>query len=383
MKKRILILGSTGSIGVQALEVIAESDSLEVAGLAAGANYGLAVRQAESFGVSSLAIVDEAAAGKAAGLLGGAHVLSGPGSIRGLVEETECDLVLNAIVGAAGLEATVATIEKGVDLALANKESLVVGGDLVMRMAREKGVAILPVDSEHSAIFQCLEGRAGNDIDRIFLTASGGPFFGRPREELATVTREDALKHPRWEMGSKITIDSATLMNKGLEIIEAHHLFETPYEAIEVIIHPQSIVHSLVRYRDGSVLAQLGLPSMKLPIAYALTYPERKPVVMPQLDLIEMERLTFFKPDPDAFPCLRIARDAGERGGGAPIVLNAANEMAVAEFLAGHINFMRIPEVVAGTLDGMEDDLPAAIDSLEQIGEIDTEARCRAETLIQ
>ena len=381
--KRVLILGSTGSIGVQALEVIAESEDLAVAGLAAGTNHSLVVEQAQAFGVTNVAVVDENAAGKAAAQLAGAHVLAGPGSIRGLVEQTDCDLVLNSVVGAAGLEATVATIEKGVDLALANKESLVVGGELVMAVAREKGIDILPVDSEHSAVFQCLQGSSGNAAAQIFLTASGGPFFGRSREELAHVTRDEALRHPRWKMGSKITIDSATLMNKGLEIIEAHFLFDVPYESVEVIIHPQSIVHSLVRFEDGSVLAQLGLPSMKLPIAYAMNYPERHPVIMPQLDLIEMEQLTFFEPDLDAFPCLRIAREAGERGGGAPIVVNAANEMAVAEFLAGRIGFLQIAEIAGATLAGMEDELPVAIESLAQVNEIDTEARCRAESLVE
>ncbi|MHB8966854.1 MAG: 1-deoxy-D-xylulose-5-phosphate reductoisomerase [Thermoleophilia bacterium] len=381
--KRVLILGSTGSIGVQALEVISEAEGFEVAGLAAGTNHNLLVEQAEAFGVKDLAIFDESAATKVTSRLGAARVLAGPGSIRGLVEESDCDLVLNAVVGAAGLEATVATIEKGVDLALANKESLVVGGDLVMGMARDRGVNILPVDSEHSAIFQCLEGRGENAAERIFITASGGPFFGRSRGELEAVTREDALNHPRWEMGSKITIDSATLMNKGLEVIEAHYLFGVPYDAIEVIVHPQSIVHSLVRYDDGSVLAQLGLPSMKLPIAYALNYPRRLPVVMPQLDLMETEQLHFYRPDLDAFPCLRIAREAGERGGGAPIVINAANEVAVANFLAGRIRFLQIAGIVGQTLADMESDLPAKIGSLEQIGETDREARCRAESLVE
>jgi 1-deoxy-D-xylulose-5-phosphate reductoisomerase len=341
------------------------------------------VEQAEKFSVADVAIVDEASAGKVIDRLGDTRVLSGPGCIRGLVEQVDCDLVLNAVVGAAGLEATVATIEKGTDLALANKESLVVGGELVMEMARGRNVKILPVDSEHSAIFQCLEGRGDNNAERIFITASGGPFFGRTRDELTGVTREDALNHPRWEMGSKITIDSATLMNKGLEVIEAHHLFAVPYDAIDVMVHPQSIIHSLVRYDDGSVLAQLGLPSMKLPISYALNYPRRLPVVLPQLDLVETEQLTFFRPDLDAFPCLRIAREAGERGGGAPIVVNAANEMAVADFLSGRIRFLQIAEIVGKTLAAMENDLPSKIDSFEQINTIDTEARCRAESLVE
>jgi 1-deoxy-D-xylulose-5-phosphate reductoisomerase len=381
--KRVLILGSTGSIGVQALEVISESTGLEVAGLAAGTNHALLVEQARAFDVEEVAIVDETSAGKVVAELTSAKVLSGPGCIKGLVEQVDCDLVLNAVVGAAGLEATIATIKKGVDLALANKESLVVGGELVMAMARESGVAVLPVDSEHSAIFQCLEGRGENAVEHIFITASGGPFFGRSRDELSGVTREDALDHPRWKMGSKITIDSATLMNKGLEIIEARFLFDVPYERIDVLVHPQSIVHSLVRYDDGSVMAQLGLPSMKLPIAYALNYPERLPVVMPQLDLVQAEQLTFFQPDLDAFPCLRIAREAGERGGGAPIVINAANEVAVANFLSGRIGFLQIAEIVGATLAGMDDDIPARIENLRQVYECDADARCRAESLVE
>jgi len=380
--KRVLILGSTGSIGVQALEVISESPGLEVVGLAAATRYQPLVEQADTFDIGHVAIINEAAGEKVAAALPGRRVLSGPGSVRGLIEQVECDLVLNAVVGAAGLEATITTLERGTDLALANKESLVVGGELVMDLARRHGARILPVDSEHSAIFQCLQGAQPARPQRIFLTGSGGPFLGKSRDELAGVSRDDALRHPRWEMGSKITIDSATLMNKGLEIIEAHHLFHTAYEDIEVVIHPQSIIHSLVRFDDGSVLAQLGLPSMKLPIAYALNYPRRQPVSMPQLDLAATGELTFTRPDTEAFPCLRLAREAGERGGGAPIALNAANEIAVAAFLAGTIPFHDIARIVEQTILEMEATLPTAIFDLEQIGGIDTEARQRAEALI-
>ena len=380
MTKRILILGSTGSIGVQALEVISETPGLEVAGLAAGANYRLLIEQAQRFGATEVAIVDESAGSKVMSALPEATVRSGPGCIRGLVEEIGCDIVLNAVVGAAGLEATVAALDHGRDLALANKESLVVAGGFVMQMAAEKGVRILPVDSEHSAIFQCLQGQPRPR--RLYLTASGGPFFGKTADELASVTPEEALNHPRWEMGSKITVDSATLMNKGLEIIEAHHLFGVGYNEIEVIVHPQSVVHSLVEFADGSVLAQLGIPSMKLPIAYALNHPERLPVSQARLDLAALGQLTFFEPDLEAFPCLRLAMDAGRRGGGAPIALNAANEIAVASFLTGRIRFQKIAGIVEQTLTSLDGKLPARIGSLEEIEDVDRQARLLAEALI-
>ncbi|MFA5808861.1 MAG: 1-deoxy-D-xylulose-5-phosphate reductoisomerase [Thermoleophilia bacterium] len=381
--KRILVLGSTGSIGTQALEVIAESPGLAAVGLASGTNYHMLRDQALEHGVTDVAILDEVAGSKLAELEPDINVLGGPGCIRGLIEMVECDLVLNAIVGAAGLEATVATLEKGVDLALANKESLVVGGSLVMELAKRNSCNILPVDSEHSAIFQCLQGRGTNRIDQLFLTASGGPFFGRSRKELESVTRDDALNHPCWKMGSKISIDSATLMNKGLEVIEAHHLFNVPYDDIKVVVHPQSVVHSLVRYDDGSVLAQMGLPSMKLPIAYALNYPDRQPVCMPQLDLVEQRELTFYEPDPEAFPCLALAREAGKRGGGAPIVVNAANEVAVAAFLTGRLKFLDIADLVEKTMLAMEKNLPGKLTSLDEVNKIDAEARHLADSLLE
>lgn len=380
--KRILVLGSTGSIGTQALEVIAESPGLKAVGLAAGTNFHMLRDQALKHGVTDVAILDEMAGSRLSELEPDINVLDGPGCIRGLIENVECDLVLNAVVGAAGLEATVATLEKGVDLALANKESLVVGGSLVMELAEKNNCAILPVDSEHSAIFQCLQGRGTNDINQLFLTASGGPFFGRSRKELETVTRDDALNHPRWKMGSKISIDSATLMNKGLEVIEAHHLFNVPYDDIKVVVHPQSVVHSLVRYGDGSVIAQMGLPSMKLPIAYALNYPDRQPVCMPQLDLVEQRELTFFEPDPEAFPCLALACDAGKRGGGAPIVVNAANEVAVAAFLTGRLKFLDIAVLVKKTVLAMDSNIPRKLTSLDEVNEIDAEARQQADSLL-
>jgi len=376
--KKVIVLGSTGSIGTQALEVISESPGLEVVGLAVGASQRLLLEQVRAFGVESVAIVDEKAAAGIRDELPGVTVYTGPGCVKGLIEAVDCGLVLNAIVGAAGLEATIATLRKGTDLALANKESLVVGGELVMKMARDNGAAILPVDSEHSAVFQCIQGHEG-DLEHIFLTASGGPFFGR--SDLDQVTREDALNHPRWAMGTKISIDSATLMNKGLEVIEAHHLFGTPYDEIEVLVHPQSVVHSLVRFTDGSILAQMGLPSMKLPIAYALNYPQRLPVSMPQLDLVKERELTFFEPDLEAFPCLRIAIESGRRGGGAPVAVNAANEVAVAAFLAGNIRFMEIASVVERTLASMDGSLPVDLADFTEINAIDEEARQRAEAL--
>jgi len=379
--KRILVLGSTGSIGKQALEVISETPGLKAVGLATGSSHGILAEQARAFEVNALALLDEQAADEIRKELPGASVFSGPGCIGALVDEVDCDLVINSVVGAAGLEATIATLEKGIDLALANKESLVIGGSLVMEMARERGASILPVDSEHSAIFQCLQGQP-HDLEHIFLTASGGPFFGRGKAELENVTREDALNHPRWQMGTKISIDSATLMNKGLEIIEAHHLFNIDYSEIEVLVHPQSVVHSLARFTDGSILAQMGLPSMKLPIAYALNYPQRLPVVMPQLDLTAERELTFFKPDLEAFPCMRIAIEAGVRGGGAPVAVNAANEVAVDAFLNGRIRFLQIAALIEDILASMDADLPAELTSFAEIAAVDEAARLLAHSLI-
>jgi 1-deoxy-D-xylulose-5-phosphate reductoisomerase len=284
-------------------------------------------------------------------------------------------VVLNAVVGFAGLPATLAALEDGIDLALANKESLVAGGELALAAWSRGGGRILPVDSEHSALFQCLEGRDPETVDSLVLTASGGPFRGRTLDELAGVTAEDALAHPTWSMGPKITIDSATLMNKGLELIEAYFLFGIPYGRIEVAIHPTSVVHSLVRFRDGAALAHLGYPDMRVPISYALTYPERAATPIPALDLASGLTLEFRAPDEDAFPCLALARAAGEAGGTAPCVLNAANEIAVAAFLAGELPFVGIPEVVERTLSMRE--APPARDLADLVA-IDAEARVTA-----
>jgi 1-deoxy-D-xylulose-5-phosphate reductoisomerase len=343
--RRILIVGSTGSIGTQALDVVERSDELEVAGLAAGSSWELLLEQAGRFGVDRLALADPDAAARA-----GEHaeVLGGPEGLVELIVETDCDLVLNALVGSAGLGPTVAALGEGIDLALANKESLVVGGELVTALAEATGAQLIPVDSEHSALYQLIAGEAPGGVDRLVLTASGGPFRGRG--DLEGVTVEEALAHPTWKMGGKITVDSATLMNKGLELIEAHHLFGVPYEQIDVVVHPQSIVHALVHLNDGATLAHLGYPDMRVPISYALHHPERADVPVPALDLVKVGSLTFEAPDESAFPCLRLAREAAEAGGTAPCVLNASNEVAVHAFLRGELPFTGIARVIESTL---------------------------------
>ena len=347
--RKILIVGSTGSIGTQALDVVSRSDSLEVVGLAAHSNADLVLEQAAEHGVERVALADAGAASRAAERWTG-EVLSGAEGLVALITDTDCDLVLNALVGSAGLGPTVAALGEGIDLALANKESLVVGGELVMALAEATGAQVLPVDSEHSALFQLIEGRAPGTVERLVLTASGGPFRGRSAAELAEVTRDEALAHPTWDMGGKITIDSATLMNKGLELIEAHHLFGIPYERIDVVVHPQSIVHSLIHLNDGSSLAHLGYPDMRVPISYALHHPDRADVPVEALDLTAVGRLTFEAPDTETFACLRLAREAAAAGGTAPCVLNAANEVAVHAFLAGELRFHGIAEVIEEAL---------------------------------
>ena len=335
--RRIVIVGSTGSIGTQALDVIERSDDLEVVGMAAASSWELLLEQSRRFGVERIALADPDAAARA-----GEHatVLAGAEGLVELITDTDCDLVLNALVGSAGLGPTVATLGEGIDLALANKESLVVGGELVMALAEATGAHLIPVDSEHSALFQLLDAQRPGTVDRLILTASGGPFRGRT--DLDGVTREQALAHPTWDMGGKITIDSATLMNKGLELIEAHHLFGVPYDAIDVVVHPQSIVHALVQLNDGASLAHLGYPDMRVPISYALHHPDRADVPVRALDLAELGQLTFEQPDTATFACLRLAREAAAAGGTAPCVLNAANEVAVHAFLAGELSFTGI-----------------------------------------
>src|SRR5579875_2905690 len=356
MPKRLLILGATGSIGRQALDVVERSEGLAVVGLAAERSWAALLELAASFGVSAIALADADAAARAAESWTAGRVHSGAAGLVELIEATEPDLVLNALVGAAGLGPTVATLGESIDLALANKESLVVGGELVGALAEATGARIIPVDSEHSALHQLLAGEAhagaqsaapprAGTVRRLVLTASGGPFRGRLRAQLAEVGVEQALAHPTWSMGGKITVDSATLMNKGLEVIEAHHLFGVPYERIAVLVHPQSIVHALIDLCDGATLAHLGYPDMRVPISYALHYPVRT------LDLVEVGRLDFEAPDEEAFPCLRLAREAALAGGSGPCVLNAANEVAVHAFLEGALGFLAIDAVIAQTLE--------------------------------
>ncbi len=334
--KRILVLGSTGSIGVQALDVIDRADDLVACGLACGTRPDEMVMQAEARGITATCAQ-----------VGGGTVVHDP-DFAALIDASAPDLVLNGLVGAAGLRPTLAALERGIPVALANKESLVVGGELVAAARAKTGADLIPVDSEHSALLQLMAGVPRDRVRRAVLTASGGPFRGRTYDELEDVTVQEALAHPTWNMGAKITIDSATLMNKGLEIIEAHHLFDLEYDDIEVAVHPQSFVHAMVRLDDGSVLMHAGPPDMRVPIGYALRWPDAPPA-SPPVDLVG-RTLDFGAPDERAFPCLPLARQAGRAGGTAPAILNAANEVAVAGFLDGHIRFTDISSLVAGAL---------------------------------
>ncbi|MDE3070045.1 MAG: 1-deoxy-D-xylulose-5-phosphate reductoisomerase [Acidobacteriota bacterium] len=393
MPRRLLILGSTGSIGTQALDVVGRSEELEVVGLSAERSWELLVRQARELGVKRIALADADAAARAAEAWVGGEVLGGAEGLVRLVVESGADLVLNALVGSAGLGPTVSALGEGIDLALANKESLVVGGELVMTLAEATGARIIPVDSEHSALHQLIEAetlggeggearggegaraRAGT-VRRLILTASGGPFRGRRRAELGEVGVQEALAHPTWAMGGKITIDSATLMNKGLEVIEAHHLFGLPYGEIDVVVHPQSIVHALVSLCDGATLAHMGYPDMRVPISYALHHPERAEVPVAELDLAALGSLTFERPDEEAFRCLALARQAAAAGGTAPCVLNAANEIAVHAFLGGRLPFLGIAAVIEETLERVQ---TGAVHSFDSLYEADREAREVAE----
>jgi 1-deoxy-D-xylulose-5-phosphate reductoisomerase len=372
LPKRLLILGSTGSIGTQALDVLDRSDDLELIGLSAERSWEVLIEQARAHDVQRVALVDEDAAARAAEAWTDGEVLSGPEGLVRLVVESGADLVLNALVGSAGLGPTVATLGEGIDLALANKESLVVGGELVSALAEATGAQITPVDSEHTALHQLLAGQSPGAVERLTITASGGPFRGRTHAELQDVTVKQALNHPTWAMGGKITIDSATLMNKGLEVMEAHHLFGTPYERIDVVVHPQSLVHGLVQLADGAMLAHLGPSDMRIAISYALHGGESVDLPIEPLDLAAVGELTFEPVDLDAFPCLRLAREAALAGGTAPCVLNAANEVAVHAFLQGRLHFNGIPEVIERTLAG----LPVApVRAFESLYEADREAR--------
>jgi 1-deoxy-D-xylulose-5-phosphate reductoisomerase len=354
--RRVALLGATGSIGRQALEVIDANAELEVCALASGSTP-----------------LDELAA-----RCPGAVTQVG-GDPRDLLETSRPDVVLNAIVGFAGVRGTLWALEHGVTLALANKESLVAAGELAIAAAERGGGALVPVDSEHSALFQCLDGRARDEVHSLVLTASGGPFRGRRREELAAVTVAEALAHPTWSMGRKITVDSATLANKGLELVEAHWLFGVPYDRIEVLVHPDSIVHALVRFRDGSALAHAGYPDMRVPISFALTYPERAATQVPPLDLVGRS-LAFEAPDLEAFPLLALAREVGERGGTYPCAYNAANEVAVAAFLDERIGFLDVPVIVQTTLEAVDGKPAHDLDELEAA---DSEARRIAEEALR
>jgi len=379
---RIAILGSTGSIGTSALDVArTHADRVEVVALAAGTNVAAMAKQVLEFRPRAVAMATGDAMDKLVAALGGSPAeVSGVGN-DGLVEiatHPDVDLVLCASSGTAALDAVLAAIEAGKTIALANKEVLVMAGGLVMDAARRKGVAVLPVDSEHNAIHQCLHGRPSTEWRRLILTASGGPFRGRSLAALAEVTAAEALKHPTWQMGPKITIDSATLMNKGLEVIEAHWLFGVPPSQIEVVVHPQSIVHSMVELKDGSIIAQLGITDMRLPIQYAFAYPDRWDAPVPFLDLTRVGPLEFHAPAWDDFPCLRLAYRALEAERSLPIVLNAANEVAVTSFLEGRLGFTGIPEVIARTMDAHT---PEPAVSLADVRRVDAWARSQASDL--
>ena len=373
--KRIAILGSTGSIGTQALDVVREQPAhFQVEVLTCGNNCDLLIRQALEFKPNAVVIGDVAQLDRVKDALfpEGIKVYAGADALEQVVAMEGVELVLTALVGFAGLRPTLAAIAAGKHIALANKETLVVAGELITKAAREKGVNIYPVDSEHSAIFQCMAGEWHNPIEKIVLTASGGPFRGKSREELAKVTKAQALKHPNWDMGAKITIDSASLMNKGLEAIEAKWLFNLKAEQIEIVVHPQSIIHSVVQFGDGSMKAQLGLPDMKLPIQYAMAYPDRLPTTWPRFDFTKYPAFTFEQPDLATFRNLALALEAMDKGGNAPCVLNAANEVAVELFLKDRIGFLEMSDLIAHTLEAVPFVINPALADLEAS---DTEAR--------
>ena len=379
--KNIVILGSTGSIGTQTIDILDSIDA-KVCAISVNTNIERAEQQARLLQPSLVAVYDEEKASELKIRLAdtGIRVVSG---MEGLIEAAtlpEADVIVTAVVGMLGLLPTLAAIDAGKDIALANKETLVCAGQIVMKRAREKGVAILPVDSEHSAIFQCLQGAAGNGISRILLTASGGPFFGMSREQMRHVTKEQALNHPNWSMGAKITIDSASMMNKGLELIEAMWLYDVEPDDIDIVVHRESIVHSAVEFTDGSVIAQMGNPDMRLPIQYALTYPARVPCKVPPLDLPRRHNLTFFAPDEEAFPALGLARRAAAARGNLGAVMNGANEAAVDLFLHDQIPFYRIPELVREAMDAV-DYLPEI--TVEDVLESDRAARDIVHALVK
>ncbi len=379
--KHLVILGSTGSIGRQALEVVREHrDRFRVLALSAHRNLELLLDQAAAFSVPLVGITSAADAARAGGFRGrGVEVLAGAEALPRLAALPGADTVLNAVVGSAGLQASLAALEAGKTLALANKESMVAGGPLINE-ALERGGSLVPVDSEHCAVFQCLRGERAEEVEDVVLTASGGPFYGRTSAELEGVTVADALAHPTWNMGRKITVDSATLMNKGLEVIEAHYLFGVPYERIRVVAHPQSVIHSMVRFRDGAIMAQMSLPDMRLPISFALSFPERWGPVWRPTDPASLEPLTFGEVDLDTFKCLRLAYRAGELGGTAPAALNAANEVAVEAFLTERVGFTAIGDIVEEVLAGHR---VRPVGGLGDIVEAEGGARRRARELVE
>lgn len=382
MKKNISILGSTGSIGRNTLEIIEKfPENFQVWGLAAYKNINLLEKQIKKFKPRMVSISDPLLADQLKERCQGydVEILSGQTGAVHVATIPEVDLVVSAMVGAAGLIPTFAAISHGKDIALANKETLVTAGEIITHEARRKDVRIVPIDSEHSAILQAMQGHNPSTVKSLILTASGGPFKNHSLSELQNVTVEEALQHPTWHMGQKITIDSATLMNKGLEVIEARWLFNIPLSKIKIVIHPQSIVHSMVEYIDGSIIAQLGIPDMKIPISYALTYPDRLPLNLPSLELTKLGNLSFQEPDFDRFPCLRYAYQAGEEGGSMPIVVNASNEVAVEFFLKKRIRFMDIHMTIEKV---MAQHSPRKVSAIEEVLEIDQWARREAEKVI-
>lgn len=381
-KKKIAVLGSTGSIGKQTLEVVeAYPDQFELSVLTANNNADLLIDQALKFKPNTVVITNEHHYKQVSEILWneGIKTFCGEKALEEVVEMQEIDIVLTALVGFSGLKPTIRAIQAGKTIALANKETLVVAGEIITKLAQEKGVNIYPVDSEHSAIFQCITGEFHNPIEKIYLTASGGPFRGKKRSELAAITKVQALKHPNWEMGAKITIDSATLMNKGLEVIEAKWLFGLNRNQIDVIVHPQSIIHSLVQFQDGSMKAQMGLPDMKLPIQYALTYPNRLTTDYKRFNFLNYPSLTFEKPDLETFRNLQLSYDAMDWGGNLPCILNAANEISVAAFLKDKIGFLEIAEINEKVMNLVTRD---KVSSLESLVATDAEARRKALELI-
>ena len=380
--KRVVILGSTGSIGVNTLKVIQEhSREFEVVGLSAGRQVGLLAEQARAFKPKVIAIQDASLAGQLKGSLNGAcpKILAGEQGVTELAGMEGVDQVIVAITGAAALRPTLSAIERGRSIGLANKETLVMAGELVMRTARERRASILPIDSEHSAIFQCLQGRAAGETRKILLTTSGGPLRKVPLEEFGRLPKEQVMNHPRWRMGPKITVDSATMMNKALEVIEAHALFGLPESQVEVVVHPEAIIHSLVEFIDGSVLAQLAVTDMRIPIQYALSYPDRFTSSLPALDLVGLKQLTFESPDRSKFPCLELGYEAARTGGTLPAVLNAANEVCVEAFLRDELPFTRVAPMIEKVLRKHR---PVQNPDLKQIFEADSWAREEVKTLL-